>query len=81
MHEPEAIEGMINIIKRDEPTIIIEVLNEIIAERLSYLLADINYVIYFFDEINSPVMINSLKKSNFYNILLIKKEKSLMLFS
>lgn len=74
MHEPEAIEGMMELIKKNQPTILIEILNNDIAKRVDALLADLNYICFSIDEENPPKHIQGIQKSNFYNLLLIKEE-------
>ncbi len=74
MHEPEAISGMINIIRRDKPTILIEILNDDLAERIENQINDLNYLYYSIDEINQPKRELKLKKSGCYNYLICSKE-------
>ena len=74
MHEPEAIEGMINLIKKNQPTILIEILNSEIGEKIEKLLSDIEYYCFSIDEENEPQHVPKIKESDFHNLLLIKKE-------
>lgn len=75
MHEPEALEGMMEIIKRDQPTFLIEILNADIAKKVEFLLKDMNYVCFSLDEENEPKFLDRIMQSDFHNLLLIKKEK------
>jgi FkbM family methyltransferase len=74
MHEPEAIEGMIGIIQRDKPSLLIEILNDEIAEKLSGYFQNLGYQYYLIDEINPPVKITKIKASSFHNVLFIQPE-------
>jgi FkbM family methyltransferase len=74
MHEPEAIEGMIEMIKKNKPTILIEILTNEIGVRIEQLLNDLGYNFYEIDEINPPCKVKNLRKSAHYNFLLIQKE-------
>lgn len=75
MHEPEAIEGMIEIIKANEPTFLIEILTPEIGEKVALLLESIDYCCFSIDEHNSPKYLKEITQSDFHNLLLIKKEK------
>ncbi|MFN5786661.1 MAG: FkbM family methyltransferase [Flavobacteriia bacterium] len=75
MHEPEAIEGMIELIKKNHPTFLIEILNPLIAERVQQLLKEIDYLCFSIDEENPPKFIGKIEQSEFHNLLLIKKDK------
>ena len=74
MHEPEAIEGMIEIIQRDKPSILMEVLNDEIANKLVLLFQGLGYQYYSIDEINPIIKISDIKASSFHNLLLIQPE-------
>ncbi len=79
-HEPEVIEGMLGLIKKFRPTIIIEVLNEHIAEKLNVLLCKMDYVIYAINENRGISKLDKISKSPEFNILLctIQIEKNLI---
>jgi len=74
MHEPEALEGMIDIINRNHPTILIEVLNNEIATKVNNLLSNVNYLCFSIDELNKPKLLKKISPSEFHNLLLIKEE-------
>jgi FkbM family methyltransferase len=76
MHEPEVLEGMIGLIERDKPTILIEILNEEIASKVESLIKDFGYIYFSIDEENRPERIEHIGKSKMYNLLLITKEKA-----
>jgi FkbM family methyltransferase len=75
MHEPEAIEGMIEIIKSNEPTFLIEILTPEIGVKVGLLLRSIDYCCFSIDENNPPKYLTKITNSDFHNLLLIKKEK------
>lgn len=75
MHEPEAIEGMIEIIKANEPTFLIEILTPEIGEKVALLLESIDYCCFSIDEHNTPKYLKEITQSDFHNLLLIKKGK------
>jgi FkbM family methyltransferase len=79
-HEPEVIEGMLGLIMKFQPTIIIEVLNESIAAKLNILLGKMDYVIYAINENKGLSKINKISKSPDFNILLCtaKTERNLI---
>jgi FkbM family methyltransferase len=74
MHEPQAIDGMLSIIARDKPTILIEVLNNTIANELNIQLAEYGYEYYLIDEINQPSLIHEIVAFEYHNILVIQPE-------
>lgn len=76
LHEPEAIEGMMNILKRDKPTIIVEILNDKIGERIERLIKELGYLYYAIDEKNGYIKTVELKKSPSYNYLICTPEKA-----
>jgi len=75
MHEPEAIEGMLNTIKRDKPSILVEILTDEIGKQIQELLKNEDYSFYSIDEVNPPKKVMNLKKSDHYNYLLIHTDK------
>lgn len=76
MHEPEAVLGMIDLIRRNQPTMLIEVLNQDIANRLNELLGGLPYLIFSIDEKKGLKRINQIEVSDTYNVLLITQENS-----
>lgn len=74
MHEPEAIEGMLELIKRDRPTMLVEILTNELGERIENLIGNLGYRYFNIDELNPPVEVTSLKASKHYNYLFITDE-------
>lgn len=75
MHEPEAIEGMIGILKRDRPTLLVEILSDELGERIESQIGDMGYRYFNIDEKNPPIEVYSLTASKHYNYLLIQDDK------
>jgi hypothetical protein len=75
MHEPEAIEGMIELIKINKPTFLMEILTDEIANKIQKMFSEFDYLCYSIDEENKPKLLNEIGKSDFHNILLIDRNK------
>jgi FkbM family methyltransferase len=73
MHEPEAIEGMIELIKINKPTFLMEILTDEIANKIQKMFSEFDYLCYSLDEENKPKLLNKIGKSDFHNILLIDR--------
>jgi FkbM family methyltransferase len=74
-HEPEVLEGMGKYIKAYKPTIIIEVLESEIAERLKPYLNNLGYYIFNIDDNKNTIrQINTIEKSDYWNLLLCNEE-------
>ena len=74
-HEPAVLEGFKDILIRDRPTLLIEVLTEEVAERLERILAGLGYLYYNIDEISwPPQRVEVLHRSAHYNFLICQPE-------
>ncbi len=73
-HEVEVLKGFRRYIKEFEPTFIIEVLSDEVAEGIQNLIADINYVYFTIDEKSGIKRVSQLSKSDYYNFLICKPE-------
>jgi FkbM family methyltransferase len=76
MHEPEAIEGMIELIRKNKPTILVEILTDEIADKIRFIFSEFDYLCFSIDEESKPKLLSSISKSEFHNILLIYKDKA-----
>lgn len=74
MHEPEAIFGMMSILEKSRPAIIIEILNDDIGNRVEKLICNLDYLFFSINEVNEPKRVSKLSKSDFYNYLLCTQE-------
>ena len=73
-HEVEALEGFGDYLKKYEPTIIIEILNDRIAKGIEEIISKINYEYYVIDENSGIKKVDKLRKSDYYNFLICKPE-------
>ena len=75
MHEPEVMEGFGEYFKKFKPVLLIEILNEEIADKLNKYFDPASYSFYNIDEQNGMKKTNVLSKSNYYNYLIVPAEK------
>lgn len=71
-HEVEALLGFKEYIEKFQPTILIEILNDEIAEGISEIISHMNYVYFNIDENKGIRKVTTLGKSDYYNFLLCK---------
>jgi FkbM family methyltransferase len=69
-HEPEVLEGMRMILQRDRPTLLIEILNDTVAQRVEALVNGLGYLYFNIDEVSSPKLVEHLSRSDHFNFLL-----------
>jgi FkbM family methyltransferase len=69
-HEPEVLEGMREVLQRDRPTILIEILNDSVARRVEGLVDGLGYLYYNIDEVFAPKFVAQLSRSAHFNFLL-----------
>ncbi|HEY5464524.1 MAG TPA: FkbM family methyltransferase [Hanamia sp.] len=74
-HEPEVMEGFEPYFKQFKPILLIEILNDEIAKKLSSYFDPKAYGFYNIDEQNGIRKTASLLKSDFYNYLIVPIEK------
>ena len=73
-HEVEVLEGFKEHIKKYKPTLLIEILNDEVANGLQNLISDIDYVFFNIDENHGVKRVSKLSKSDYYNFLICKPE-------
>lgn len=73
-HEPEVLEGMGVFLKLYQPTLLIEILNDDVGQKVQSLLSDLDYLYFNIDEINTPKQVYKIEKSDYYNYLICKAE-------
>jgi len=66
-HEPEVLEGMEKYLNDHRPTLLIEILNEQIANRVEEIIKDKGYLYFNIDEENPPRRVNILSRSDHLN--------------
>ena len=69
-HEVEVIEGYIEHIKQQLPTMLIEIIRDKVAVGLENLLKDLDYHYFAINEKTGPVLVDSLLKREGYNFLI-----------
>jgi FkbM family methyltransferase len=73
-HEPEVLEGMEEYLQLFQPTMLIEILNDEIGQRVEALIKNIDYLYFNIDEIHPPILVENIHKSDCFNYLICKKE-------
>lgn len=76
-HEPEVLEGMGKYLREFKPTLLIEILNDEIAEKIENLIKELNYIYFNLNEKGSIKQVQSLTKSDFHNFLICSPEVAL----
>lgn len=72
-HEPEVLEGMIEILKKDRPAIIIEILNDEVALKVNGILSTLDYSFFILDDYRGPQPAFRIEKCDFRNFLVCTK--------
>jgi FkbM family methyltransferase len=75
-HEPEVMEGFGDYLAKFRPIILIEILNEEVAARLSPYFEGAGVDFYNIDELKGIKKVDRLSKSDYYNFLIVPKEKA-----
>ena len=78
-HEPEVLEGMGKYLRIFKPTLLIEILNDNIANQIQTLIKDIDYIYFNLNEKGEIKKVNNLSKSDFHNFLICDKKTALQL--
>lgn len=74
-HEPEVIEGLYNTLRKFWPTLLIEVLDDSIGNKLKNLLDDTPYQYYSINEKNNTIKrMREMGKSDDYNVLICTED-------
>lgn len=73
-HEPEVLEGFGVYLKLFQPTMLIEILNNEVAEKIEKTLVNIPYLYFNIDENSGIRKVEKITKSDYYNYLICKKE-------
>lgn len=75
-HEPEVLEGMQKFLGQYKPTLLIEILNDEVANKVERFVKDLGYLYFNIDEIHQPKRVNKLEKSDYYNYLICTETKA-----
>jgi FkbM family methyltransferase len=69
-HEPEVLSGFMELLRRDRPTLLIEILNDAVAARVEGLVKGLGYLYYNIDDVTwPPEKVERLVKSKHFNYL------------
>lgn len=74
MHEPEVLEGMVQILSKQRPVILIEILTNEIASYISSIFSEKNYTCFKIDEKIGIFQIDNLSSHTHHNCLLVPAE-------
>jgi len=78
-HEPEVLEGYATLLKKHRPNILIEILTDDVAARLSKLIDGLEYLYFNIDERGRIKPTVVLEKSDYYNFLFCSKATAVTL--
>jgi FkbM family methyltransferase len=78
-HEPLLMEGFRKYLSQYKPVMLIEILNDEVAARISQYVQDIGYLYFNIDERGSVRQTTDITKSDFYNYLFCDRETALAL--
>ncbi|MBK9761421.1 MAG: FkbM family methyltransferase [Flavobacteriales bacterium] len=74
-HEPEVLAGFREILLRDKPSLLIEILNDEVAKRVEEQIKDVGYLYYNIDDVTwPPPRVATLTRSGHFNFLLCQPE-------
>lgn len=73
-HEREVLEGLGDLLKTQQPTILIEVVSDKCAEQIKDVVKDCDYLYFDIDEVHPPVQISEIRKSTYFNLLLCSRK-------
>jgi len=74
-HEPAVLRGFLDILRRDRPSMLIEILNDDVASQITLLVDGLGYVFYNIDDITwPPERVKTLTRSHHFNFLICRPE-------
>ena len=74
-HEPSVLKGFLKVLRRDRPTLLIELLNDDVAIQVAQLVDGLDYVYYNIDDNTwPPQRVDALTKSKHFNFLICQKQ-------
>lgn len=73
-HEPEVLEGFKFHLEKFKPTLLIEVLNEEIAEKINHYIKDLGYLYFNISEKGTIRQTDKVYKSDYFNYLICNSE-------
>lgn len=69
-HEPEVLEGFSNYLSKYKPTMLIEILNSDVADKINNTVSNLGYLYFNIDEKGSIRQTRKIEKSDYFNYLL-----------
>ncbi len=78
-HESEVLEGMGDFLNKFKPTLLIEILTDEVAEKIEFLLKDIEYIFFNIDENKGVKKVEKLTHSDSFNYLICSMEVAQLL--
>ena len=77
-HEPAVLRGFHELIKRDRPTMLIEILTDEVAAQVAEMISGLDYVYYNIDDVSwPPPKVATLSRSGHFNFLICRPEVAL----
>ncbi len=74
-HEPAVLKGFLDLLRRDRPTLLIELLTDEVAAQVALLIHGLDYVYYNIDDKTwPPQRVETLSKSGHFNFLICRPE-------
>lgn len=74
-HEPAVLKGFAELLRRDRPTMLIELLTDEVAEQVSRTIHGLDYVYYNIDDVTwPPPRVQALSRSGHFNFLICRPE-------
>jgi FkbM family methyltransferase len=73
-HEPEVLNGFSDYLDEFKPTLLIEILNDEVGERVERIIAGMGYLFFYIDESVGLKQVEHIKRYEYYNYLLCSKE-------
>ena len=73
-HEPEVLEGFSNYLIKFKPTLLIEILNNEVGEKVNNIIQGLGYLYFNIDERGGIRQVDKITKSDYYNYLLCNSD-------
>ncbi|MBK9421162.1 MAG: FkbM family methyltransferase [Flavobacteriales bacterium] len=74
-HEAAVLRGFLEVLRRDKPTLLIELLNDNVAAEVAQLIGGLGYLYFNIDDVTwPPLQTKTLTKSSHFNFLICQPE-------
>ena len=81
LHEPQVLRGMGKYLEKFKPSILIEIFNEDMWNQLQDIIKDLNYQVFYIDDLKGARRISRFENFDGYNFLFCKEETAKKIFS